>query len=191
MLATKVEIGRTKTFGRRTALIILSNSRRVCVVLLSFCCLRLSNNCNPSGAESGNNPWASRRAHSLTRPSLAFVTSLLSTNPRGRRARHSRYRHQSAEGTVRLLPYSGTDDSELRSILTTPVLRSGLVRGEGGGGAQTQIIPEFPNFKKVELERFPNYKVESRADQLSKILNGLPCTFLMKRVFFLSKWDLL
>lgn len=92
MLATKVEIGRTKTFGRRTALIILSNSRRVCV-----------SSSSPSVA-FGYRIIVIRRAlravitrerrvartHSLTRPGLAFVTSLLSTNPRGRRARDTR-----------------------------------------------------------------------------------------------------
>lgn len=82
MLATKVEIGRTKTFGRRTALIILSNSRRVCVCVSSS---------SPSVA-FGYRIIVIRRTlravitrerrvahtHSLTRPGLAFVTSLCS-----------------------------------------------------------------------------------------------------------------
>lgn len=65
-----------------------------------------------------------------------------------------------------MLPYSGTDDAYYGVIY--PQISYGVLFGVGGGAAQSQNFPIFPNFKKEQSERFPNSEVESRLDQLSK-----------------------
>lgn len=76
--------------------------------------------------------------------------------------------HSCTEGTVKIQHYSGTDDDVLWSNLPAPLIQIGLV----WGSHKLNIFQTFKTSKKCsQNNNCQTPKIESRADQFSKISN--------------------
>lgn len=150
MLATKVEIGRTKTFGRRTALIILSNSRRVYVsssspsVAFGYRIIVIRRTLR--AVITRERRVASRALTHTSGPSLCDVTAPLlipSGEARDSRGIDIRVRRELSEYCPNQLLMTANYG------VFYPHLSYRVVLKEGGGGVhKLKLFQNFPTLKK-------------------------------------------